>query len=227
MYIEGREQCNILWKFIKKKVPGFENCWLIDTGTLLGVRDSRRIIGEYVLTGMDIAKRAKFDDVVAISWRTYDIHNPTGPGNIKWIDTEINGKKHYVIAGRQGYFSTAFPPGGKEAFSDYMGRTGSNIKFPDDPLSSYYDIPYRCLVPLHIDNLLVAGRCLSSDFPAQSATRLVMACNAMGEAAGTAAAVSLKKNLPPRKIERVELQKTLINNNCSLGQEQRNIPGLH
>ena len=51
-----------------------------------------------------------------------------------------------------------------------------------------------------------------------------MACNAMGEAAGIAAAISLKRNLPPRKIEIIELQKTLINNNCNLGQKQRNIP---
>lgn len=225
MYLEGREQCDILWKFIKKCVPGFENCWLIDTGTLLGVRDSRRVLGEYVLTGYDVARRAKFDDVIAISFRGYDIHHPTGVGNIKWAEMDIDGKKHYVIAGMDGYGSSAFPPGGKEALSDYKGRMGADMDFPQDPLSRYYDIPYKCLVPLNIDNLLVAGRCLSSDFSGQSATRLIMACNAMGEAAGTATVLSLKHNIAPRKVERVELQKILIRNKCDLGQGKRKIPG--
>lgn len=122
--------------------------------------------------------------------------------------------------------TSALPPGGRAVLCDYKGRTGDDMVFSDDPLMSYYDIPYRCLVPLRVDNLLVAGRCLSTDFPAQSATRLVMCCNAMGEAAGTAAALSLKNNIAPRKVDRIELQRILLKNNCSLGLEGRIIPGL-
>ena len=90
----------------------------------------------------------------------------------------------------------------------------------------YYDVPYRCLVPAKIDNLLVAGRCLSADFAGQSATRLVMCCNAMGEAAGTAAALSLKHNILPRQVDRLELQRTLLANGGSLALGTRKIPGL-
>lgn len=227
MYLEGREQCDVLWKFIKKYIPGFEGCWLIDTAPLLGVRDSRRVIGEYVLTGYDIARRAKFDDVIAISWRGFDIHNPTGPGNVRWVKWEINGEMRYMVAHKGGLGGSAYPPGGKEVLCDYLGRSGDDIGFNEkDPLSSYYDIPYRSLTPLHVENLLVAGRCLSADFPAQAATRLVMCCNAMGEAAGTAAALSLKKDITPRRVDRLELQNTLLKNDCMLGLEGREIPGL-
>lgn len=224
MYFEGREQCDILWKFIRKYVPGFEKCWLIDTAPLLGVRDSRRVLGEYVLTGFDVARRAKFDDVIAVTWRGFDVHNPTGPGNQKWFETKIDGETRYITAGLDGYGSSSFPPGGPEALSDFLGRTGAELQ--DERQKTHYDVPYRCLVPQKVDNLLVAGRCLSADFPGQSATRLIMCCNAMGEAAGHATVLSLKHDLPPRKVDRVELQHRLLEAGCNLGQAERTIPGV-
>lgn len=224
MYLEGREQCDILWKFIRKSVPGFAKSWLIDTAPLLGVRDSRRVLGEYVLTGWDVARRAKFDDVIAITWRGFDVHNPTGPGNQKWFEAVVDGETRYITAGLDGFGSSSFPPGGPDALSDYAGRTGGELQ--DERQKTHYDVPYRCLVPQGIDNLLVAGRCLSADFPGQSATRLVMCCNAMGEAAGHATALSLKHDITPRKVDRVELQQTLIAAGCNLGQSEREIPGL-
>ncbi len=82
MYLEGREQAEILSNYIKKKVPGFQNAYLIVTAPLLGVRESRRILGEYVLEAKDIASRRKFDDVVTISGHGYDFHHPEEPGNV-------------------------------------------------------------------------------------------------------------------------------------------------
>jgi hypothetical protein len=224
MYLEGRDQCDILWKFIRKWVPGFERCWLVDTAPLLGVRDSRRILGEYTLTGFDVARRAKFDDVIAITWRGFDVHNPTGPGNQKWFETVIDGETRYIVAGLDGYGSSSFPPGGPAAFSDYLGRTGDELQ--DERQKTHYDVPYRCLVPQKVDNLLVAGRCLSADFPGQSATRLVMCCNAMGEAAGHATVLSLQHDIPPRQVDRVELQRRLLAAGCTLGERERTIPGV-
>ncbi len=224
MYLEGREQCDILWKFVRKSVPGFEKSWLLDTAPLLGVRDSRRVLGEYVLTGFDVARRAKFDDVIAISWRGFDVHNPTGPGNQKWFETTIDGEPRYITAGLDGYASSSFPPGGPDALTDYAGRSGDQLQ--DDRQKTHYDVPYRCLVPLEIENLLVAGRCLSADFPGQSATRLIMCCNAMGEAAGHAMALSLKHGIAPRNVDRMQLQRRLIDAGCNLGQSEREIPGV-
>ena len=223
MYIEGREQADAMWRFIKANVPGFEQCWLIDTGALLGVRDSRRILGEYVLTGWDIAARKSHDDVITISQHGFDIHNPDDVGNIKWIEAGIDGQTRYVIASHGGLGSSWFPPGGKEVLCDHRGRTGADMDFGEVP---FYDIPFRSLVPVKIENLLVAGRCLSADFPGQSGARLILCCTNMGQAAGTAAALSLRKNIPPRQVDRQDLQRQLIADGVNLGQQVRPIPGL-
>lgn len=77
-----------------------------------------------------------------------------------------------------------------------------------------------------MDNLLAAGRNLSSDVYAQSGARLIMCCFTMGEVAGIAACMSIEQNITPRQIDRKELQKELIRNNINLGQAFRNIPGV-
>ena len=90
----------------------------------------------------------------------------------------------------------------------------------------YYDIPYRALLPIRLENVLAAGRNISSDVPGQSGTRLVMCCMAMGEAAGTACAMSLKDGVTPRKLDVAKLQRKLVENNCQLGQGYRKLPAL-
>ncbi len=222
MYFEGREQANFLAKFIKENIDGFQNSWLSSTGALMGVRESRRIVGEYVLTASDIAHLRKFDDVIAMSTHGYDIHNYEGPGNVKWAAMEINGKTQYVICNAGGWGSTTPPPGGAPLV-DCNGRPGDEAEF--EP-GGYYDIPYRALVPKKLDNLLAAGRNLSSDVEAQSGARLIMCCFSMGEAAGTAAALCVKKGIRPRDLDRVELQTEMIASGVNLGQGSREIPGL-
>ena len=223
MYLEGREQADMLWHFIRKHVPGFAKCWLIDTAPLVGVRESRRAVGEYIMTGLDIARHARFDDVIAMSGHGFDLHNPTGPGNIKWIEAEIDGHQRYLVAFPSGFGASWLPEGGREVLTDYEGRGIKDAKWPE-PRS--YDIPYRSLVPLKMDNLLVAGRCLSSDFMGQSGCRLVMCCLTMGEAAGTAAALCLQQGVAPRNLDRIALQRKLIENGLNLGQQYRIIPGV-
>jgi len=223
MYLEGREQADTLWRFIRDNVPGFESSWLIDTGSLLGVRESRRVLGEYVITTNDIASQTHFDDVICISGHGYDVHNPDGVGNIKWDKMEVDGEIRYVICSPGGYGTSWLPPGGKEALSDYWGRKGKDIVMKG---RMYYDIPYRCLVPVKVENILVGGRCLSADFAAQSGCRLIMACMNMGEAAGIATALSLKKNIAPRKVDRIELQQEMLAAKMDIGQRFRVIPGV-
>ncbi len=222
MYFEGREQANFLAKWIKESIDGFENSWLSQTAALMGVRESRRIKGEYVLTASDIAHLRKFDDVVAMSTHGYDIHNYEAPGNIKWAAMEIDGKTQYVICNAGGWGTTTPPPGGAPLV-DVHGRSDSEAEF--EP-GGYYDIPYRSLVPEKLDNLLAAGRNLSSDVEAQSGARLVMCCFSMGEAAGTAAALCVKKGIRPRDLDRLDLQKELVASGVNIGQRGREIPGL-
>jgi len=218
MYIEGREQCQILADFIKENVPGFEESYLSYTGSLLGVRESRRIVGEYRFTGMDIATAKRFDDVIAISYHGFDLHGFEAPGNMKWFKGTLpDGQEAYIsnIAG----WGSQLPP------EDGLPRM--NMKeFVDTTQQYYYDVPYRSLVPIRLENVLAAGRNISSDVPGQSGTRLVMCCMALGEAAGTAAAMSLKDGVTPRNLDTGKLQRKLVENKCNLGQGFRRIESL-
>lgn len=73
-----------------------------------------------------------------------------------------------------------------------------------------YDIPYRCLVPKKIDNLLIAGRCISSEQQPYESHRAMVNIMAIGQAAGTAAGVCRKNNYNPRTIPCNLIQETLI-----------------
>ena len=222
MYFEGREQSHMLAAYIKKAIPGFENSYLVSTAGLLGVRESRRIVGEYRLTAEDIAFTKKQDDVIAISNHGYDIHNFEETGNIKWAPIMLNGEIQYVISNSGGFGTTTPPPDGKPV----VNCKGQTAEFAEFEAGLYYDIPYRCLLPRRVENLLAAGRNLSSDVYAQSGARLIMCCLTMGEAAGTAAALSLAEGITPRDLDRRVLQRELIANGVNLGQNMREIPGI-
>jgi hypothetical protein len=152
--IEGHRQVLYLVDFMRKRLPGFQDCFLIDTGAQIGVRETRRIVGEYVLTADDVFSARRFDDGIARVSFPIDIHDPTGGG---------------------GFFEG-----------------------PRD--GPYYTIPYRCLVPLEVENLLVAGRPISATHEAHGSLRVMPPCFATGQAAGTAAALALETDVSPREV---------------------------
>ena len=76
----SHRQARQIAEFLRSRVPGFADAYLAQTGVTVGVRESRRVLGEYVLTGEDILAAAAFDDVVACGTYPIDIHNPTGRG---------------------------------------------------------------------------------------------------------------------------------------------------
>ncbi len=78
--VEARAQAMQLFDFFRKRVPGFENCRIAATATQIGIRESRRIVGEYTLTRDDVLQGKHFDDAVARSAYPIDIHNPSGTG---------------------------------------------------------------------------------------------------------------------------------------------------
>jgi len=84
--------------------------------------------------------------------------------------------------------------------------------------ANVYGIPYRCLVPAAIDNLLVAGRSISATHEAMAATRVMPPAFAMGEAAGTAAALALEHHLPVRHVDIPTLQRVLVQRGAYLGE---------
>ena len=79
-----------------------------------------------------------------------------------------------------------------------------------------YGIPYRCLVPLEIENLLVAGRCISADHQAIGSTRVMATCMAMGQAAGLASALSVEQNVSPRRLNTDQLREALRGQKANL-----------
>lgn len=78
--IEGRKQVLQLEDFFQKHIPGFEQAHLAQVGTQIGIRETRRFVGEYTLQGQDVLDARKFDDVIARSGYPVDIHNPEGKG---------------------------------------------------------------------------------------------------------------------------------------------------
>lgn len=77
------------------------------------------------------------------------------------------------------------------------------------PEDSYYDIPYGCIVPERVDNLTVAGRCISATHEALGSSRVMYQCMALGQAAGTAAAICVEQGIAPRQVEVEELRERL------------------
>ncbi|WP_245425208.1 FAD-dependent oxidoreductase [Phyllobacterium brassicacearum] len=78
--IEGREQTVALLNFFRCELPGFQNAELRDTATQIGVRETRRIDGDYELTLDDLRSGRSFPDVVALCGYPLDIHDPAGSG---------------------------------------------------------------------------------------------------------------------------------------------------
>jgi FAD dependent oxidoreductase len=172
--IDGRRQAVDAFNFLRT-VPGFEKSYIVDLPPQLGIRETRRIVGGYLLSGDDVIGCAAFDDSIGVnSWP---------------IESHVAGD---VI-----------------------------FKFPPIPQSrGFNELPYRMLTPEGIDNLLVAGRCASMTHDGQSAARVSGACFAMGEAAGSAAALALDGNAAPRDIAVGKLQRQLKQQGAFIGQDQ-------
>ena len=176
--IIGRKQCEELYKFLIKYVPGFENSKIAYTGPSVGVRGSRQIQGVYKLTGEDLLEQKRFNSVIAHSGYPIDIHNPKGEGT---LSVHVNKQEE-----------------SKEA------------KFDRSIFDSYYSIPYEIMITKEIQNLIVTGRCVSASFEAQAAIRTTPTMTALGQAAGTAAALAIQTNQSVNKIDIKNLQNLLI-----------------
>ena len=175
--IEARAQVMQLFAFLRDDVPGFSRARIAATATQIGVRESRRIVGEYTLTADDVLAARTFDDAVARSAYPIDIHNPSGSGTTT----------HRLPAG------------------------------------AAYEIPYRCLVPAGVDDLLVAGRCVSTTHEALASTRLTPTVMTLGQAAGTAAALAVREHVTPRALDPRVLRERLVQDGVDL-RRPANVP---
>ena len=162
----ARKQVYEIYDFMKRHADGLENSFLMMTAAEIGVRESRMIVGDYVLTEQDCKNCVKFEDAIAACNYDIDIHNPEGTGT-----------SHY-------YF----------------------------PAGAYYTIPYRSLIPKNINNMLVAGRCISSDHGAQASYRIMPVVCCIGEAAGSAIGLAARSGCSVRDINPKDLQSVLKKN---------------
>ncbi|MDY0211152.1 MAG: FAD-dependent oxidoreductase [Acholeplasma sp.] len=78
--IEARKQVKEAFNFLKKEIPGFKEAYLLRTPSRLGVRETRHIFGEYLLTKEDVIHRQTFEDSIAVASFPIDIHSPSGDG---------------------------------------------------------------------------------------------------------------------------------------------------
>lgn len=151
--VDVRKRMLITHAFLRQNMPGFDQSFIMDSASQIGVRSSRRLIGQHVLSGQEILSGEIFPDTIAIC------------------------------------------PDFRHDYSE---------KYP------HWHIPYRALVPNGVDNLLVAGRCFSSDVVANDLLAPIQFCIAMGQAAGTAAGLAVKKNIKPGDLDYPTLRDSLI-----------------
>jgi hypothetical protein len=160
--VEARRQINDIHKYLVAYVPGFEQAQFTKAAPFLGIRESRRIVGQYVMNRDDILSCRRFEDAVAVGSYPIDLHR--------------------------------------------SNDTGCALEWCGD----CYDIPYRCLLPQRIDNLLVAGRCISTTHEAMAAIRVMSTCMAMGEAAGRAARIAVADAVSPSQVNVSKLRQELV-----------------
>jgi hypothetical protein len=117
----------------------------------------------------------------------------------------------YALTGDDVVAARKFPDG--IARSNYPidihSPTGAGTVIREVPAGDYYEIPYRCLVPEGVENLLVAGRSVSSTHEGQSALRVMPTCFAMGQAAGTAAAMAVRAGVAVGDVSAEALREAL------------------
>nr|MBP8296659.1 FAD-dependent oxidoreductase [Burkholderiales bacterium] len=169
--VEGRRQILDFFRFLRESAPGFENAYILEIAPQVGIRETRRIVGEYQLTGDDVLQCASFGDTIGVNGWPIEEH-VAGNVSFKWQATGARGFNH---------------------------------------------LPYRMLLPLKVDNLLVAGRCGSMTHMGQSAARVSGGCLVMGQAAGTAAALAIAAGVRPRRLDTTVLQERLEADGAYLG----------
>lgn len=170
--IDGRGQALEYVRFLKQRIPGYANAELVAFSTQIGVRETRRVQGEYRLTREDVLSARQFDDQIGLCGAPIEEHH-----------------------------------------------SGHDTRWQYLPDGSCVGIPFRTLIPLELENVLVAGRCFSATHDAHASVRSMAQCMAMGQAAGTAAAVCTTQKRSPRELEVSALQQQLRKNGAILSLE--------
>jgi hypothetical protein len=158
----GRQQAVEYARFLRDRVPGYEEASLVALSAQIGVRETRRVYGDYRMTREDVLGAHRFDDEVGLCGAPIEDHHP-----------------------------------------------GADTKWQYLPDGQVVGIPYRSLLVRDSDNTLVAGRCFSATHDAHASVRSMAQTMAMGQAAGTAAALAIKTDVDPRAVPAATLRDRL------------------
>jgi hypothetical protein len=172
--IQGREDMYAIWCIFRESIPEFRDSFVLVSGVQIGVRETRRILGDYQITGADILSSRPWDDAIALGAWPIDIH----PAD---------------------------------------GRVGVHPHKEDPPAP--YQIPARVLLVRDLENVLVAGRCLSATHEAHGSTRVSGTAMAIGQAAGTLAALAARAGVQLRALPMQRLQDELRHSGVVLSLE--------
>lgn len=149
--------------FLRDEVPGFEDSHIVAVAPRVGIRETRRVVGEYELSTEDVLDGRKSEHGIAKGAHHVDLHG--------------SGRDQHRVPVRDG---------------------------------RSYDIPYQSLIPKRLTNVLVAGRCFSSSREANGSARVMGPCMAMGQAAGTAAALMVTNGwVDARQVPTDRLRETI------------------
>ena len=171
--ILGRKKAQEYLAFYRNYVQGCEHLTHLSTASILGVRETRRIVGEYVLNVDDFVALRSFDDEIGRYNYSIDIHRSS------------------------------------PSMDDYEELIEEHTRSYRLGVGESYGIPYRSLVPLNVDNLLVSGRCISTDRLVQGSIRVMPCCVITGQAAGAAAALCCEHDVAARELDTDLLRGTL------------------
>jgi len=184
--IEGRRQVRAMCDILRNYFEAGERVSLAQVPATIGIRETRHAECLHLLTENEVLTGARFPDAIANGSYPVDVHHSSKPGiTFRYLD----GTERYV------------PPFGETV----PGRWRDPVD--EDP--TFYQIPYRSLVPRGAENVLVAGRLIGADRGAYGAIRVMVNGNQTGEAAGVAAYLALDSGAPVADVNPDRLREVL------------------
>jgi hypothetical protein len=176
--MEGRSQIREMMNILREKDPEGKKLVLLALSSAIGIRETRQLKCSYHIEFDDIRRGKEFDDAVVYCAYPPDIHHHEKAGATYWY---LDGVKEYTVVGSDKVFTRWRDDGG--------------------PYPTYWQIPYRALLPEKIENLLICGRAIDADKGAFAATRIMVSMNQTGEAAGIAAYEALSSGKTVQNID--------------------------
>ncbi|MBM3525129.1 MAG: FAD-dependent oxidoreductase [Alphaproteobacteria bacterium] len=188
--VQGRRECLMVFEFLRANCPGLAHAKLLETAAQVGIRETRHIVGRYTLTADDVLEGRRFPDAIGRCSYPVDIHDLRGT------------RSTLIMLG--GHVERA------TLSAEDRAKATTSAKPANPAAPTFYDIPYRILLPQKVGNLLVAGRPVSATHEAAASVRVIPPCYAMGQAAGLAAALAARGNVAPADLDTDVLRRELM-----------------